>query len=49
MKKKFKEKIIKIKEQEVIGNVDNEKENVNEEIILQDNEHGDNIDLNIID
>ena len=31
----YKEKIIKIKEQEEIINVDDEEENVNEEIVLQ--------------
>ena len=45
-KKTYKEKIIRIKKpkkEEV--NVDNNKENVYEKIILQDTEHYDNIDL----
>ena len=42
MLRKYK-KIIKIKEQEEIVNVDYEEENVNEKIILQDDEHDDNI------
>ena len=42
MLRKYK-KIIKIKQQEEIVNVDYEEENVNEKIILQDDEHDDNI------
>ena len=45
-KKKYKEKIIRIKKtQKKKVNVDNNKENVYEKIILQDAEHDDNIDL----
>ena len=46
--KKYKEKIIRIKKQKRV-NVDNNKENVYEKIILQDAEHDDNIDLDGID
>ena len=46
--KKYKEKIIRIKKQKRV-NVDNNKENVYEKIILQDAEHDDNIDLNGVD
>ena len=45
-KKKYKEKIIRIKKR---VNVDNNKENVYEKIILQDVEHNDNIDLDGVD
>ena len=48
-KNKYKEKIIKLKEQEEVVNVDDHKENVSEEIILQDEEHSDNIDLDEVD
>ena len=48
-KNKYKEKIIKLKEQEDVVNVDDHKENVSEEIILQDEEHSDNIDLDEVD
>ena len=48
-KNKYKEKIIKMKEQEEVVNVDDHKENVSEEIILQDEEHSDNIDLDEVD
>ena len=45
-KKKYKEKIIRIKKpKKKRVNVDNNKENVYEKIILQDTEHNDNIDL----
>ena len=44
MKNKYKEQIIKIKEQKGIV-IDDEEENV-KKIVLQDDEHGDNIDLN---
>ena len=46
-KKKYKEKIIRIKNQKKKKkvNVDNNKKNVYEKIILQDTEHDDNIDL----
>ena len=47
-KKKYKEKIIRIKKQKRV-NVDNNKENVYEKIILQDAEHDDNIDLDEVD
>ena len=46
--KKYKEKIIRIKKQKRV-NVDNNKENVYEKIILQDAEHDDNIDLDGVD
>ena len=46
--KKYKEKIIRIKKQKRV-NVDNNKENVYEKIILQDAEHDDNIDLDEVD
>ena len=50
-RKKYKEKVIRIKkpkkEEEV--NVDNNKENVYENIILQDAEHDDNIGLDRVD
>ena len=42
MLRKYK-KIIKIKQQEEIVNVDYKEENVNEKIILQDDKHDDNI------
>ena len=48
-KKKYKEKIIRIKKQKKRVNVDNNKENVHEKIILQDVEHDDNIDLDGVD
>ena len=48
-KNKYKEKIIKLKEQEEVVNVNDHKENVSEEIILQDEEHSDNIDLDEVD
>ena len=48
-KKKYKEKIIRIKKPKKIVNVDNNKENVYEKIILQDAEHDDNIDLDGVD
>ena len=38
-------KIIKIKEQEAILNIDDEEENFNEQISLQNDKHDDNIDL----
>ena len=38
-----------MKEQEEVVNVDDHKENVSEEIILQDEEHSDNIDLDEVD
>lgn len=38
-----------MKEQEEVVNVDDHKENVSEEIILQDEEHNDNIDLDEVD
>ena len=41
--------IIKTKENEKIVNVDDKEENVNEEIILQNDEHDDNIELDGID
>ena len=46
-RKKYKEKIIRIKKPKKKKgvNVDNNKENVYEKIILQDAEHDDNIDL----
>ena len=37
------EEILKTKEKEEIINVNNEEENINEEMILQDDEHNDNI------
>ena len=43
------EEIIKIKELEKIVNVDDDEENVNEEIILLDDEHDDNVDLDEVD
>ena len=43
-KKKYKEKIIRIKKQKKRVNVDNNKENVYEKIILQDTDD-DNIDF----
>ena len=46
--KKYKEKIIRIKKQKRV-NVDNNKENVYEKIILQDAEYDDNIDLDEVD
>ena len=49
-KKKYKEKIIRIKKpKKKKVNVDNNKENVYEKIILQDAEHDDNIDLDGVD
>ena len=48
MLRKYK-KIIKIKQQEEIVNVDYKEENVNEKIILQDDEHDDNIGLDGVD
>ena len=47
-KKKYEENIIRIKQQKIV-NVDNNKENVYEKIILQDAEHNDNIDLDGVD
>ena len=46
-RKKYKEKFIRVKQN--IVNVDNNEENVNEKIILQDDEHYNNIDLDGID
>ena len=37
------EKILKTKEKEEIIKVNKEEENINEEMILQDDEHNDNI------
>ena len=50
-KKKYKEKIIRIKKpkKKERVNVDNNKENVYEKIILQNAEHDDNIDLDGVD
>ena len=49
-RKKYKEKIIRIKKpKKKKVNVDNNKENVYEKIILQDTEHDDNIDLDGVD
>ena len=48
-KKKYKEKIIRIKKPKKKVNADNNKENVYEKIILQDAEHDDNIDLDEVD
>ena len=50
-KKKYKEKIIRIKKpkKKKRVNVDNKKENVYEKIILQDAKHDDNIDLDGVD
>ena len=49
-KKQYKEKIIRIKKQKKKKvNVDYNKENVYEKIILQDVEYDDNIDLNGVD
>ena len=48
-KKKYIEKIISIKKKTKIINVDNNEENVYEKIILQDAEHDDNIELDVID
>ena len=48
-RKNLKKKIVTIKEQEEILNVDDKEENFNEKIILWGNEHDDNIDLNRID
>ena len=42
-------KIIKIKEQKEIINVDNDGENFNQEINMQDDEYDDNIDLYGVD
>ena len=47
MKKFF--KIIKIKEQKEIINVDNDGKNFNQEINMQDDEYDDNIDLYGVD
>ena len=48
--KKYKEKIIRIKKpKKKKVNVDNNKENVYEKIILQDTEYDDNIDLDGVD
>ena len=48
--KKYKEKIIRIKKpKKKKVNVDNNKENVYEKIILQDVEYDDNIDLDRVD
>ena len=47
--KKYKEKIIRIKKPKKKVNVDNNKENVYEKIILQDVEYDDNIDLDRVD
>ena len=49
-KKKYKEKIIRIKKPKKEKlNVDNNEENVYEKIILQDDKHDDNIDLDGVD
>ena len=49
-RKKNKEKIIWIKKNKTkTVNVNNNEENVFEKIILQDAEHDDNIDLDVID
>ena len=51
-KKKYKQKIIRIKKpkkKKERVNIDNNKENVYEKIILQDAEHDDNIDLDRVD
>ena len=48
-KKKYKEKIIRIKKPKKRVNVNNNKENVYEKVILQNAEHGDNIDLDGVD
>ena len=45
IKKKYKEKNIKLIKQEEKVNVDDVKENINEKINLLDDEHVDNIDL----
>ena len=45
----FFKKIIKIKEQEDIIQVDDNEENFNEEISLQNDEHNDNISLDGVD
>ena len=42
-------KIIKIKEQKEIINVDNDGKNFNQEINMQDDEYDDNIDLYGVD
>ena len=47
-KKKYKEKIIRIKQQKIV-NANNNEENIYEQIILQDVEHDDNIDLYGVD
>ena len=47
-KKKYKEKIIRIKQQKIV-NANNNEENIYEKIILQDVEHNDNIDLDGVD
>ena len=47
--KKYKEKIIRIKKPKKRVNVNNNKENVYEKVILQNAEHGDNIDLDGVD
>ena len=48
-KKKYKEKIIRIKKPKKKVNVDNNKKNVYEKIIMWDVEHDDNIDLDGVD
>ena len=49
-KKKYKEKIIRIKKPKKEKlNVDNNEENVYEKLILQDDKHDDNIDLDGVD
>ena len=47
-KKKYKEKIIRIKQQKIV-NANNNEENIYEKIILQDVEHDDSIDLYGVD
>ena len=47
-KKKYKEKIIRIKQQKIV-NANNNEENIYEQIILQDVEHDDNIDFDGVD
>ena len=48
-RRNIKSNIIKIGKQEEIVNIDAKEENINEKIILQDDEHCDNIDLNGVD
>ena len=48
-RKNIKKKIIRIKKKTKIVNVDNNKENVYEKIILQDTKYDDNIDLDGVD